>query len=142
MTDRVELVIMKGLPASGKSYQAYKLMHEYPGEYKRVSKDALRGMLDFGEYNTANEGVIRQMRDLLIMDLLADGHSVIVDDTNLNPQHEEQLRKVAKDAHPKVIVRIEDLTNVPLSTCLARDANRMDQVGEDNIRSMADRYLT
>lgn len=137
----VELIIMRGLPASGKSHVASNLMAALPDTMVRVSKDSLREMLHFGDYSQTNEYLVLNMRDLLVMNLLADDWSVIVDDTNLNPEHEERLRKVAKDAHPNVTVRIVDMTDVPIETCIERDANRAEPVGPEVIRSMAEKYI-
>ena len=138
----VELIIMRGLPASGKTYDARRMMADTPGEYKRVSKDLLREMLDFGKYSQPNELVVLHMRDDMVMWLLADHWSVIADDCNLNPEHEQRLRKVAKEADTDVVVRIQDFTDVPVGLCIERDDRRAEPVGPDVIRSMARKYLS
>ena len=137
MSDLQELIIMRGLPASGKSTEARKMMEANPITYKRVSKDSIRDMLDFGIYSIENEFVVRDVRDAVISQLLATGWSVIVDDTNLNPEHVLRLRELAGD----VPVRIIDLTDVSLDELIRRDLERGGFVGEEVIRRMAGKYL-
>ncbi len=136
-SDEQALVIMRGVPASGQTTAAKKMMDASPITYKRVSKDDIRDMLDFGSYSTANEFVVRVVRDAVINQLLKDGWSVIIDDTNLNPEHIARLRELASD----FTVQIVDLTDVPLSELINRDLERDDSVGEKVIRKMADKYL-
>jgi hypothetical protein len=70
---------------------------------------------------------------------LADGFSVIVDDTNFAPEHEASIRSFASDD-----VEVETkLIDTPLEECIARDAKRTgrEHVGEKVIRDMHSRYL-
>lgn len=46
MSKRV--IILKGLPGSGKSTWAKEQLEKYPGRYKRICKDDLRAMLASG----------------------------------------------------------------------------------------------
>ena len=50
-----KILILRGLPASGKSTFARKLLNENPNAWKRLNKDELRAMLDDSIHSPANE---------------------------------------------------------------------------------------
>lgn len=138
MTTR--LIMTKGLPGSGKSTWAKKTVADTtPGTMVRVNKDDLRGMLHDSQWSRTNEKRVLQARDGLVSAFLAQGISVIVDDTNLAPQHEDRLRKLAQDH--KATFKVADMTDVPLHTCIQRDLERTRSVGKDVIEGMYKKYL-
>lgn len=134
----LHVIILKGLPASGKSTYAKEQLAKYPGRYKRVSKDNLRAMLDDNRWSKANEKFILKVRDMLILAALQEGYHVIVDDTNLLPKHEQTIRELVKGL---AVVEIQDFTDVPLETCIERDRHRQNYVGEAVIRKMYRDFL-
>ncbi len=135
MTPKV--MITKGLPGSGKSAWAKSYITEKSG-CKRVSKDDLRAMLDNGKYTKANEKFVLALRDDIIVMALQDGRHVIVDDTNLNPVHEQHIRDLVSGLAD---VEIVDFTHVSIDVCIERDLNRENPVGEKVIRSMYNQWL-
>jgi predicted kinase len=52
-------------------------------------------MLDNSIRSKINEKVVLEIRDSIIESSLDNGFSVIVDDTNLNPIHERDLKLLA-----------------------------------------------
>jgi predicted kinase len=134
----LQVIIMKGLPGSGKSTWAKQKVAENPNAYKRISKDDLRDMLDNGVHSNDAEKFILGTRDALIMISLHAGKHVIVDDTNLAAKHEDRIRQIVKGMAE---VRIQDFTDVPIETCIARDLNRSRSVGEAVIRRMYNQFL-
>ena len=88
----IKVFLIKGLPASGKSTWAKKLITENPNSYKRINKDDLRAMLDDSKHSNDSEKFILQVRDSLILMAIEKGKHVIVDDTNLAPKHEARIR--------------------------------------------------
>lgn len=124
----------KGLPASGKSTWAKSRTDAI-----RVNKDDLRQMLHAGKWSKENEKVVLKTRDLLVELYLAEGMTVIVDDTNLDPKHETDLRAMAEVCGAEF--EIQDFTNVPLSRCLDLDSKRAASVGRKVILGMYERYL-
>lgn len=129
----------KGLPASGKTTWTKELLKSEPGKWKRVNKDDLRAMLDNSQWSKQNEKFIISSRDTLIHISLNDGYSVIVDDTNLHPKHEIDLKKIAEDH--AVTFEIKDFSEVSLNECLRRDKLRVNAVGEKVIMRMYNQYL-
>jgi len=54
----MKVLILKGLPASGKSTYAKELVAK--GNWKRINKDDLRAMLDCSKWSKANEKFVLQ----------------------------------------------------------------------------------
>lgn len=133
-----KVIILKGLPGSGKSTWARKMVDDHPGEYKRVNKDDLRDMLDNGRQGKGNEQFILHIRDSIILTALQEGKSVIVDDTNLNPIHEKHIRDMVGDS-AQIEIKVFSTT---VEECVARDKARGEKsVGEKVIRGMFNRYM-
>ena len=94
---RPRLVATVGLPASGKTTWAKKIVLGFPGQYKRINKDDLRSMFDASKWTSNNEKFILDVRDTLITKALGEKMSVIVDDTNLAPKHIKRLKELAEN---------------------------------------------
>lgn len=140
-----DVIMTKGLPASGKSTWARSQVDANPGQYKRVNKDDLRAMLDNSQWSKKNERFVLHVRDTVIRAALERNYNVIVDDTNLAPKHETHIRRMVEainaetGSHHQVVIK--DFTDVPLETCVSRDAARTDPVGERVIRGMYNQFL-
>lgn len=140
--EKQKVIILKGLPASGKSTYAKALVDSSNGKFKRISKDDLRAMLDNSNFSKTNEKNILYVRDNLMNMLLVQGYSVIIDDTNLHPKHEQTITgEVVELMGDLVDVEIEDFTNISLEECIKRDQKRSNYVGEKVIRDMYNRFL-
>lgn len=140
------LLIMRGLPASGKSTFAKEWVAEDRATRVRVNRDDLRMMIHDGFHlKGVTELTIIKARDLLILGLLKAGKDVVVDDTNLPSRTMRDLLNLGRRAG--AIITVEDLTHVPLEVCIDRDAKRYDGansracVGEDVIRQMHQAYI-
>jgi predicted kinase len=129
---------MKGLPASGKTTWAMAQIKQSNGALKRISKDDLRAMLDGGTWSRAKEKFILAARDRLIVAALEAGFSLVVDDTNLVSEHLLHIQELVRG---KAEVMVQDFTDVPLETCLQRDRERANAVGERVIRRMYRDYI-
>lgn len=137
-----EIIILKGLPASGKTTWANAQLKQFPGKYKRVNKDSLRDRMDGGKWSRKNEEFVIKTRNELIDRALYEGYSVIVDDTNLSAEHETVIRNIAS-AHSsvqEVQVTVKSF-DVSLEECLKRDSERAKPVGRNVILRMYNQYL-
>lgn len=132
-----KMIIMKGLPACGKSTRAEQIVREQ-GNIVRINKDLLRKMLHFDKFTGRNEGLTRDAARGLAKLYLTSGTSVIIDDTNLNPGTMESWRSFAGELGAKV--EIEDMTDVSVVECVLRDSLRRDSVGGTVIKNMAIRH--
>lgn len=74
-----KVIMMRGLPGSGKSTYAKNLLKENPNMYKRINRDDLRAMFDNGHWSKGNEKFVKQVREMLIIKALEDGKHVLVD---------------------------------------------------------------
>ncbi len=135
------LYITIGLPASGKSTWAKKMVADNPGMFKRVNKDDLRAMLDVSQFSNGNEQFVLETRDFIVREALKKGKSVIVDDTNLNPKHQEHLETIVGQINRGINIELV-LFDVPINECIVRDSKRTVKVGEKVIRSMFKSYET
>lgn len=133
-----KLILTRGLPASGKSTWAKKMVDEQG--FKRVNKDDIRAMLDNGNWNHKNESLVIDIRDYIVGLCLGKGYDVIVDDTNLNPTHFNHLKELFKDQLDVIDLEVKDF-DVPLEECIRRDIGRPNTVGEKVIKKMYRQYL-
>lgn len=130
------ILMLKGLPASGKSTYARELVKT--GEYVRVNKDELRDMLHDGKWSKGNEKQVLYMRDIIVSHTLGLGKNIVVDDTNLAPKHEQALRMLAQQHGAEFKVKFFEIT---VEEAIERDLKRLWTVGEKVIRQMYNQYL-
>jgi predicted kinase len=130
------LMMLRGLPASGKSTYAKATVLD--SNWKRVNKDDLRAMIDNGQWSKSNEKKILEARDLLIELYINSGYNVIVDDTNLHPKHEVELKNLANKLNATFSVR--DFP-IDVEEAIKRDLARPVSVGEKVIRGMYNQFL-
>lgn len=115
-----ELLILRGLPASGKSTFARTLTG-----YKRVNKDELRAMLWGGNYTHSpeNESVIHSVNNDLVLRFLRAAQNVVVDNTNLRDSGIKELHRLAASVGD---VDVNELVfDVPFVECMRRNEARM-----------------
>src|SRR5688500_13874199 len=114
-----KLIILKGLPASGKSHLAKELLKD--PSYRRVNKDSFRTMLNNYDYENSDEKLVHNLYITSIKYCLEAGYNTICDATNLAASNEKELRLIARSFGAEVEVRF---FNTPLATCIERDAAR------------------
>lgn len=97
----------------------------------------MRAMFDANKWSNDNEREIVKVRNELIGFFLSLGKDVIVDDTNLNPIHENNIRD--RFGHlAEIKVKFFD---TPLEECITRNANRSNAVPVEVIRDMYDKWI-
>ena len=133
----MKVLMLKGLPASGKSTYAKELVSKNHN-WVRVNKDDLRAMMNNGEFSGKLEKQVVKTEREIAENALKIGKSVVIDDTNFNPTHEEFFRQLAKSYKAEFDV---EFFNTPLEICMIRDNERPNGVGETVIRRMYDQYL-
>jgi predicted kinase len=136
------LYLSKGLPGAGKSTAARKVLDRDP-TILRVNRDEIRFML-WGKYWGGNEDDVTFVQYTIIDAALAAGRDVYVDDTNLSPIAQQNLLDAAARV-PGTKIVWHDHTDVPLATCIERDAARAAagerSTGAEVIRNMWEKYL-
>lgn len=132
-----KVIITRGLPASGKSTWAKQQVREHPGRYSRVNRDDLRAMLHCKRFTRQNEKLVCEARDALILQSLKAGRHVIVDETSLNPDVIDDIRKVVgKEAEVEIKEFKKDVDD-----CIRDDAARDNPVGKNVILGMYQRWI-
>jgi len=138
------VLILRGLPASGKSTYARQLLDEKQGMWKRLNKDELRAMLDNSQHSTVNEKFIERVRDMMLIEALKDGKHVVIDDTNLSDRPIERIKQLVqnfkKDTGEEVKIEIKDM-EASLEDSLERDKTRDKKVGRDVIMKMYKQHV-
>ena len=124
---------MIGLPGSGKSLLAQKLLRQHP-DYSLISTDAIRAQL-FGD--AAIQGpwlAIEEQIRLQFQQAVASSAGAIYDATNAQRHHRRELIQLARDSgfYPIWGMWIQ----TPLEQCLQRNSDRSRQVPAEIIRKM------
>lgn len=129
----MKLKMLKGLPASGKTTLARKLVKE-GGSAGRVNRDDLRAMLFNSEWTGKRESVVVACEKAIAKVLMEHEHVPIIDDTNLTSRHRDLWSGFAKETGASFETHEfkEDL-----ATCIERDSARDHPVGEAVITRMA-----
>lgn len=138
-----ELILTRGLPASGKTSFAKEWVARERGSRVRVNRDDLRGMIHDGEFERGvTEERIIAARNALVGDALRRGVSVVVDDTNLRHRDATFAQQLAARYGAELHV-VDYTAAVSLEECLRRNANRGDDERVDSavIKDMHNRFL-
>jgi predicted kinase len=136
----IKLIATQGLPASGKSTWAAEQVKKNPGNTVVVNRDSLRVMLHGDtKWSKGKEKATKVARDALIRAGLADGLTVICDDTNIQHGVVDHLRELAREfgAH----FETKDFTDVTPEECIKRDLTRDRSVGAEVIMRMFNDHL-
>lgn len=138
------VLILRGLPASGKSTFARDLLDKKRGMWKRLNKDELRAMLDNSHHTSYNEKFVEKVRDIMLVEALKSGHHVVIDDTNLSDRPVQRITQVVekykKDTGEDVRIEIKEMMT-SLEESLARDALREKAVGREVIMKMYRQHI-
>lgn len=133
-----KLLVLKGLPASGKTSYARDLLNKYPGQWVRTNKDDIRAMVLGGKWSRRKEKLVEAMESAMIVQALEDGYSVVVDNTHLGGKHILRYDRLIKD-HDFNNVKLEinaEFMSIPPEVCIKRDLARERSVGAEVIWRM------
>ena len=130
-----KLIVLRGLPGSGKTTYARELAENNPTTIIRVNSDDIRHMM--GQYwIPVREKLIQETINKTIEEALLMEYSVIVDNMNLNDWVFNNLKEIAKVYEAELVVKE---FNTPIEECIRRDSLREKPVGEKTIRAIADK---
>lgn len=140
-----KIIFLKGLPGSGKSTWRKEFNKANP-MVLYTNKDEIRNEtriqlgMQAGTWNKDLEQKVEQIEFNMVRDYLENGYDVIIDNTHLDPRHEEKYRKLASRGHWDFEVKFFD---IPLDECLRRNALREGQarVPDKVIRDMYKKWL-
>lgn len=130
------VVLLRGVPGSGKTTASLQLMNDFPDQFVRVNRDDIRMMM-FGEYHftgddaNTKEKAVTQVEHSLIKSAIKAGKRPLVDATNLNRQSVKAILRIA-GSHGLAVDHID--FEVSQEEAIKRDAGRSKKVGEDVIK--------
>lgn len=135
-----KLLVLRGLPASGKSTYARELVASYPAGYAlRINNDELSTMLFGSAYSKSaySGNLLGRVRANLVREAFRNHFElVVVDNTNLVAKGVASLRKLAVECGAEFEIN-DSFLNVPLAVCLERNAGRENPVPENVIIEMS-----
>lgn len=141
--------VLAGISASGKSTYAKSLV-ETQG-YIRLNRDDFRKSLinttlkeywlGPKEYRNIIENLVTEMLNSALTASMQAGHNIVVDNTHLHARYISDILKVCKaNCGPDGFEYLVKRFDVPVETCIDRDKNREDSVGEQVIRHQLDQF--
>lgn len=119
----LKLLILRGIPASGKSTFSKKLCKNNPYTWVRVCKDDIRNMC--GKYWVpSREKLITSLEESAISEAFSHGYNVVVDATNINSNFQHIIDHIDfVNSDTKIIVEYKNFT-IPLYKAIWRDFKR------------------
>ena len=133
--NRPSLILLVGIPGSGKTTYAEKYIKEHPGTV-HLSSDKIREELWGNEATQGDNNEVFYRMQRRAIDGLNFGYNVIYDCTNMTRQDRSCIISVC----PK-FAKIEcHIIWAPIETCIERDAARKRTVGKSVIDKMLKRF--
>lgn len=132
-----KIIFLKGLPASGKSTWAKEYCKENP-DYIRINKDDIRELLGNPKFSYEFEKGVLAIQHEMGLTALNSGRSLIVDDTNFAPKHEQYWGIISVTRGiPMDVINFD----TPVEECIERDSKREKPVGKAVIMDMYKKYI-
>lgn len=131
-----KLIILKGIPASGKSTWAKQWVEEDPKTRVIVNRDSIRRGLGVYWVPT-REGLISDLEFKTVEIAMDWGYDICLDSTNLNSIYFQRWVKLAQEWEYEIEYKQFDIS---LEEALERDKNREFPVGEDVIINFHNKY--
>lgn len=135
----MKMLVLKGLPASGKSTEAKRLVDS--GQYVRVNRDTIREMFlcprDDGQkaFDPKIEKLVTIVANESAKAVMRSGKKhIVLDECNLNPKYLKAWETLAKSYAYSFEVRG---MGVDIDECIRRDGGRSPNVGKRVILNMA-----
>jgi predicted kinase len=131
----INIILTKGIPASGKSSWAIAKVAEDPLSYIRINNDQIRNMCNSSVLDKDYEKLIHSIRVSLIKNGIKHNKNIIIDNVNASSSHWKEVCKIVQEANVDAIVS-EKSFYIDLNKAILRDSKRegIAKVGEQVIR--------
>lgn len=128
-----KLIVCMGLPASGKSTYAKKLIIDSPDTYVRINFDELRETLFCGIWSKDKEFMLRELADSIVDIVFLEGKIAILDNTNITKPQQSMIESIKAFHGDNVEIEYVSFFDVPIEDLIERDIKREKSVGKDVI---------
>lgn len=125
-----KIVLMVGVPGSGKSTLAARITAK---GYIAINADRIRKELYGSEGDQGKPEDVFKIFFERLEALMGENQNIVVDNTNLNPAHREQILERARRHQYEIQLWVLD---VPLEVCLERNRGRERAVDEEVLKNM------
>lgn len=143
-----ELIILQGIPSSGKTTWAKNWVNEDSEHRVRFNRDDIRNML--GKYwIPSRESLINAMYESFLNQAMLEGYDIVLDNMNLNQKSLSKIKETVEEFNKWISlspvdlhydIRYQTFFDTPLEECIARDAKRENPIGEEVIRNTYNKY--
>ena len=143
-----ELIILQGIPSSGKTTWARNWINEDSEHRVRFNRDDVRNML--GKYWVpSRESLINAIYESFLNQAMLEGYDIVLDNMNLNQETLDEIKETVKEFNEWISLSPVDLHydikyqtffDTSLEECIARDAKRENPIGEEVIRNIYNKY--
>jgi len=132
---QLQVIVVTGIPGSGKSTWSKQHVAKDPDNWVRISNDDIRAAMNDGVYSAQMEKIVTATRLFMIRESLKMNKNVIIDNLNLNKRHWTYVSKICKEMN-KDIMLMEKHFYVELEEAIERDSKRIGKacVGEQVIK--------
>lgn len=140
-----QLIMLKGLPASGKTTWAKNWVAQDPRKRLIVSRNDIRKMLGVPIFSDRRERLVSSIESEAIRKGLKAGYNICIDAYNLNPKIERKWEKLVHSlvqSGKKVELQVIPFIR-PIKDCIISDKQRPgdESVGKKLIWSLYEKFL-
>lgn len=132
-----KLILLQGIPASGKTTFREKLMSENPGTYDYVNRDEIREFMAAPHWSAEYEQKVLDVELLMAQNIVDFGKNLIVDDCNVSKKNVSLWWNFAYENDLEF--KIERFY-VPLNECIERDSSREKPIGVESITRLYNQF--
>lgn len=143
-----KLIILQGIPSSGKTTWARNWVNEDSEHRVRFNRDDVRNML--GKYWVpSRESLINAIYESFLNQAMLEGYDIVLDNMNLNQKTLTEIKETVEEFNKWISLSPVDLHydikyqtffDTSLEECIARDAKRENPIGEEVIRNIYNKY--
>ena len=143
-----KLIILQGIPSSGKTTWARNWVNEDSEHRVRFNRDDVRNML--GKYWVpSRESLINAIYESFLNQAMLEGYDIVLDNMNLNQKTLTEIKETVEEFNKWISLSPVDLHydikyqtffDTSLEECIARDAKRENPIGEEVIRNIFNKY--
>lgn len=129
--------MMQGLPGSGKTTEARKIVKD-SGNAARINRDDLRAMLFDSVWSGKRENIVINAEQAIAKVLLDFDITPVIDDTNFGKNEDLWKNFLRSYNGTDLDVKLDKkFINTPVDVCIERDSKRIKSVGANVINKFA-----